>query len=105
MFFKRYIFIWENVALINKPFIKLRKLNKIFEFNFICAGKPFVEIISREIFYVKQFPNIMSKDQDIRNNVSARVCVYQRDASPAARSRNYQTNYPSSIGSTPFKTE
>jgi len=32
---------------------------------------------------------------DIRNNAGTRIRA--RDASPAARSRNYQTNYPSSI--------
>lgn len=66
-----------------------------------------VEIIiqAREICAEYNFPNIMSKDseRDIRNN--AGMHVRTSDASPAARSRNYQTNYPSSMRSTPFKTE
>lgn len=41
--------------------------------------------------------------RDIRNNAGMRVRT--SDALPAARSRNYQTNYPSSMRSTPFKTE
>lgn len=79
-------------------------MHRIFNVNFIFNAK-IVEIIMHARFV----PNIISQmlcqrtAQDIRNNAGTRMRI--RNASPAARSRNYQTNYPSSMRSTPFKTE